>query len=100
MATTTFTVAVGATQQLDLVLKDAAGNPGTLVSGPDYITDSPSIVSISPDAAGVLVTGLAVGTAKVFANGVGADNATLTAESDGTVTLPLAVAMELVPVAH
>lgn len=100
MATTTFTVAVGDTQEFDLVLKDASGNPGTLVSGPGYTTDSPNLLDLTPTATGVKALAKAVGTPKVFATGVGADGQTLTAESDGTVTLPLAVAMELVPVAR
>ena len=97
---TTFTVAVGDTQEFNLVLTDKNGEPGTLVSGPSYATDSPNLLDLTPTPTGVAALAKAAGNPKVFATGVGADNQTLTAESDGTVTLPLAVAMELVPVAH
>lgn len=89
---TTFTVDVGSTVHLQLVLKDAAGNPGTLVAGATYTTDSPNLIYITPDSTGVSVVGLAATpagvVAKVFAKGIGANNTLLTAESDGTITYP------------
>lgn len=86
---TSFSIAVGATEQLNLVLN------GALTDGPIYTTDAPTIVSLEPNAAGVIVTGLAAGSAKITATGTGATE--LSAESDATVTLPLATTMELVP---
>ena len=95
MAVTSFSIAVGATKQLNLVLTDEGGNPGTLSSGPIYTTDAPTIFSLTPNTTGVAVKALKVGTGKVMSAGVGVSS--LTAESDGTVTLPLAVAMSLIP---
>lgn len=86
---TSFSIAIGATEQLNLVLN------GALTDGPIYTTDAPTIVSLEPNAAGVIVTGLAAGSAKITATGTGATE--LSAESDATVTLPLATSMELVP---
>lgn len=96
MAATSFSIAVGATKQLNLILTDEGGGPGTLSSGPIYTTNDSTIFSLTPNATGVAVKALKVGIAKVMSAGVGVGP--LTAEANGTVTLPLAVAMSLVPV--
>ncbi len=94
---TSFAIRVGQTKQLNV----AAVPPDAELASLTYRAVPSGIVALTPNETGVQVIGLKVGTVQVFADASGEDAngnpVPIEAESDGTVSRPLATGLTLTP---